>query len=123
MRSTAGSCSETVLFCLFGRDAGFTAFETAVVTWADRLLIPEVTANIDTLADLVAHDRRNPQNYSIIVLSEGAKPGVPVPEVGPSDAYGRRKKVNIAEFLTNRQPHARFLAVDLLPAEQRARCL
>jgi 6-phosphofructokinase 1 len=117
MRSTAGSHSETVLFRMFGRDAGFTAYETAVVTWADRLLIPEVPTNIDQLADLVAKDRYSPHNYSIIVLSEGANLGMPVPEVGEADAYGHRKKVNIAEFLgtqlSQRIPHVRFLPVDL----------
>src|SRR5207245_5254289 len=39
MRSTAGSHSETVLCRMFGRDAGFTALEAAIVSWADRLLI------------------------------------------------------------------------------------
>src|SRR5438128_6811136 len=57
VRTTAGSHGETVLFRMFGRDAGFTALETAIVTWADRLLIPEVPVNIDTLARLIAHDR------------------------------------------------------------------
>jgi len=117
MRTTAGSHGETLLFRLFGRDAGFTAFETAVVTWVDRLLIPEVPANIDTLAGLVANDRNNPQNYSIVVLSEGANLNMPVPEVGPPDPYGHRKKANIAEFLadqlTRRIPHVRFLPIDL----------
>lgn len=117
IRSTASSHSETVLFRLFGRDAGFTAMETAIVTWADRLIIPEVPANIDTLASLVALDRKNPQNYSVIVLSEGANLGVPVPEVGEPDAYGHRKKANVAEFLgeelSKRIPHVRFLPIDL----------
>ncbi len=117
MRSTAGSHSETVLFRMFGRDAGFTAFETAIAAWTDRLLIPEVPANIDTLANLIVHDRQNPQNYSTVVLSEGANLGVAVPEVGPADAYGHRKKVNVAEFLadqlTTRLPGIRFLPVDL----------
>lgn len=117
IRSTAGSHSETVLFRMFGRDAGFTALETAIVTWADRVLIPEVPANIDTLANLVVEDRKNPQNYSIILLSEGANLGVPIPEIGPPDAYGHRHKANIAEFLaeglTKRIPHVRFLSVDL----------
>ncbi len=117
IRSTASSHSETVLFRMFGRDAGFTALETAVVTWADRLVIPEVAANIDTLADLVLQDRKNPQNYSMIIMSEGANLGVPVPEEGPADAYGHRKKANIAEFLSNelsvRIPHVRFLPIDL----------
>ncbi|GAC1378918.1 MAG: 6-phosphofructokinase [Ktedonobacteraceae bacterium] len=117
VRSTVSSHSETVLFRMFGRDAGFTAFETAVVAWVDRLLIPEVASNIDTLAELVVQDRRNPQNYSTIVLSEGANFGLPVPEIGPADAYGHRKKTNVAEFLadqlTIRLPDVRFLPIDL----------
>lgn len=117
IRSTASSHSETVLFRMFGRDAGFTALETAVVTWADRLVIPEVAANIDRLADLVLQDRKNPQSYSIVILSEGANLGVPVPEEGPADAYGHRKKTNVAEFLGNelsqRIQHVRFLPIDL----------
>jgi 6-phosphofructokinase len=117
IRSTAGSHRETVLFRMFGRDAGFTAFETAVVTWTDRLLIPEVAVNIDTLTSLIAQDRRNPQGYSTVVLSEGANLGMPVPEIGPADAYGHRKKVNVAEFLaeqlSQRLPGVRFLPIDL----------
>src|SRR5436190_9958012 len=60
MRSTAASHRETVLFRMFGRDAGFTALETAIVSWADRLLIPEVACRVDRLADLVGSDRHNP---------------------------------------------------------------
>ncbi len=118
MRSTAGSHSETVLFRMFGRDAGFTAMEAAIATWADRVLIPEVPANIDILAELVVEDRYNPNNYSIVILSEGANlAGLPVPELGPPDAYGHRHKANIAEFLADqlsaRAPGVRFLPVDL----------
>ncbi len=117
IRSTAGSHSETVLFRMFGRDAGFTALETALVTWADRCLIPEIPSNIDTLAQLVIEDRHNPRNYSTIVMSEGANLGVPVPEVGQPDAYGHRKKANVAEFLaeelSKRLPGVRFLPIDL----------
>ncbi len=117
IRSTAGSHRETVLFRLFGRDAGFTALETAIVTGADRLLIPEVPADIDRLAAGIAQDRRNPQRYSIVVLSEGANLGTAVPEEGPADAYGHRKKTNVAEFLagelTTRLPGVRFLPIDV----------
>lgn len=117
IRSTAGSHRETVLFRLFGRDAGFTALETAIATWADRVLIPEVACDIDRLAGLVEGDRRNPSSYSMIVMSEGANLGVAVPEVGSPDAYGHRKKANVAEFLAGelekRIPVVRFLPVDL----------
>ena len=65
---------------MFGRDAGFTALEAAIVTWADRLLIPEIPANIERLTELVAGDRqKNPDHYSTIVLSEGANLSMPVP--------------------------------------------
>lgn len=118
MRSTVGSHSETVLFRMFGRDAGFTALETAIVTWVDRVLIPEVPANVDVLAGLIDQDRqKNPHRYSTVILSEGANLGMPVPEVGAPDAYGHRKKSNIAEFLADqlatRMPKVRFLPVDL----------
>ena len=117
IRSTAASHRETVLFRLFGRDAGFTALETAIVTGADRVLIPEMPADIDRLAAGIAADRRNPQRYSIVVLSEGANLGRAVPEEGPADAYGHRKKTNIAEFLagelTARLPGVRFLPIDV----------
>jgi ATP-dependent phosphofructokinase / diphosphate-dependent phosphofructokinase len=118
VRSTAGSHRETVLFRLFGRDAGFTALETAIVTSADRLLIPEVPVDVNHLAELIMLDRENPQGYSIMVMSEGANlGGTPVPEVGPADAYGHRKKANIAEFLAEQlaacEPGVRFLPIDL----------
>jgi len=117
IRSTAESHSETILFRMFGRDAGFTALETALVTWADRLVIPEAPADIDRLAEFIKQDRENPQHYSSVILSEGANLGVAVPEIGPADAYGHRKKVNMAEFLgdelSKRMPDVRFLAIDL----------
>lgn len=116
-RSTIGSHKQTALFRLFGRDAGFTALETAVVTWADRLLIPEAPVNIDRLSELIQSDRRNPVGDSIVVMSEGANLGTPVPEVGEADAYGHRKKGNVAEFLASelerRIPGVRFLPMDL----------
>ncbi|HLG75623.1 MAG TPA: 6-phosphofructokinase [Ktedonobacteraceae bacterium] len=117
IRSTAGSHRQTVLFRMFGRDAGFTALETAVVTWVDRLVIPEVPIDIDRLADLVMQDRQNPDGYSFVLLSEGANMGVPVPTVGEADAYGHKKKANVAEFLgdelSRRIPGVRFLPIDL----------
>ncbi len=116
-RSTIGSHGQTAIFRLFGRDAGFTALETALATWADRCLIPEVPTNVDKLAEFVVHDRHNPSGYSLIVMSEGANLGMPVPEVGPADAYGHRRKSNVAEFLASdleqRIVGVRFLPIDL----------
>jgi 6-phosphofructokinase len=117
IRSTAGSHRQTILFRMFGRDAGFTAIETASVTWADRVIIPEVAINIDKLAELISEDRRNPEGYSMVILSEGANLGTPIPEIGEADAYGHKKKANVAEFLadqlTDRIAGVRFLPIDL----------
>lgn len=117
IRSVASSHRHTLLFRMFGRDAGFTALETAIAAWTDRLVIPEVPVSIDRLAELVAQDRHNPEGYSTVLLSEGANFGVPVPEVGEPDAYGHRKKVDVAEFLgdelAKRLPNVRFLPIDL----------
>jgi 6-phosphofructokinase len=80
-------------------------------------LIPEVPANVNALAELIAQDRKNPYSYSVVVMSEGANLGVRVPETGEPDAYGHRKKANVAEFLADqlseRMPGVRFLPVDL----------
>jgi ATP-dependent phosphofructokinase / diphosphate-dependent phosphofructokinase len=117
IRSTAGSHRQTVLFRMFGRDAGFTAMETATVTWANRAVIPEVPINVDRLVELIVEDRRNPEGYSVVVLSEGANLGTPIPEIGEADAYGHKKKANVAEFLANqltdRIAGVRFLPIDL----------
>ena len=117
IRSTAGSHRETILFRMFGRHAGFTALETAVVASVDRVLIPEVPANVDRLADLVAADRHNPHNYSTVVLSEGADLGLPLSEEAPADSHGYREEANIAAVLAKqlgeRLQGARFLPMDL----------
>ena len=45
--------------------------------------------------------RRNPSNYALVVLSEGAQwEGYKVQEYGEPDAYGHRKKASVAETLS-----------------------
>ena len=45
--------------------------------------------------------RSNPSNYSLCVLSEGAEwEGYSVREYGEADAFGHRKKANVAEDLS-----------------------
>ena len=75
--------------------------ETAIATWADRLIIPEVQIDISKLAGLIEEDRRSPGGYSMVVMSEGANLGLTLPDVGEADAYGHRKKANVAEFLAD----------------------
>ena len=106
-RTTVGSHERIGVFRVFGRDAGFTSLYTAYVT-SIRCCIPEYKVDLDKLIDLLVTDKRhNPSNYVLVILSEGAEwEGYQVREYGEPDAYGHRKKQNVAEALSD-QSHGR----------------
>ncbi|HXR77339.1 MAG TPA: 6-phosphofructokinase [Bryobacteraceae bacterium] len=97
-RTTVGSHERIGVFRVFGRDAGYTALYTAYVT-SLRCAIPEYKFNLDKMIDLLLTDKRNnPSNYALVVLSEGAEwEGYTIREYGEADAFGHRKKSNVAE--------------------------
>jgi 6-phosphofructokinase 1 len=100
-RTTVASHERIGIFRVFGRDAGFTALYTAYVT-SIRCLIPEYKVDLDRLVKLLVEEKdANPSNnYALIVLSEGAEwQGHTIQEYGLPDAYGHRKKANVAEAL------------------------
>ena len=101
-RTTVGSHERIGIFRVFGRDAGYTALYTAYVT-AVRCCIPEYKVDLKHLIDLLIRDKRNnPSNYSLVVLSEGAEwQGYAVKEYGEADAFGHRKKMSVAEDLSD----------------------
>lgn len=101
-RTTVGSHERIGIFRVFGRDAGYTALYTAYVT-SVRCCIPEYKVDLHKLIDLLITDKRNnPSNYSLAVLSEGAEwEGYTVKEYGDPDAFGHRKKMSVAEDLSN----------------------
>lgn len=99
-RTTVGSHERIGIFRVFGRDAGFTALYTAYAT-SIRCVIPEYKVDLEKLIALLLEDKkRNPSNYALVVLSEGAAwEGYRVQEYGDPDAYGHRKKASVAESL------------------------
>ncbi len=101
-RTTVGSHERIGLFRVFGRDAGYTALYTAYVT-SVRCCIPEYKVNLQKLMELLVCDKKNnPSNYSLLILSEGAEwEGYTVKEYGEADAFGHRKKMSVAEDLSN----------------------
>lgn len=100
-RTTVGSHERIGIFRVFGRDAGFTALYTAYVSGI-RCCIPEFPFDLDRLLGLLRDAKRsNPSNYALVVLSEGATwAGHTIAEYGEPDAYGHRKKVSVAEALS-----------------------
>ena len=101
-RTTVGSHERIGIFRVFGRDAGYTALYTAYVT-SVRCCIPEYKVNLQHLIEILITDKRNnPSNYSLVILSEGAQwEGYTVKEYGPADAFGHRKKMSVAEDLSD----------------------
>lgn len=101
-RTTVGSHERIGIFRVFGRDAGYTALYTAFVT-SLRCCIPEYKVNLQRLIEILVEDKhKNPSNYSLVVLSEGAEwEGYTVKEYGPADAFGHRKKMSVAEDLSS----------------------
>jgi len=101
-RTTVGSHERVGIFRVFGRDAGYTALYTAYVTGV-RCCIPEYKVDLKHLIDLLLQDKRNnPSRYSLVILSEGAEwQGYAVKEYGEADAFGHRKKMSVAEDLSD----------------------
>jgi 6-phosphofructokinase len=101
-RTTVGSHERIGIFRVFGRDAGFTSLYTAYVA-SIRCCIPEYKVNLDKLIDLLLTDKKhNPSNYCLVILSEGAEwEGHHTREYGEADAFGHRKKENVAEALSD----------------------
>jgi 6-phosphofructokinase 1 len=101
-RTTLGSHERIGVFRIFGRDCGFTALYTAYVTSA-RCLIPEVPFDLDRLIGLLAEDKRmNPSRYAFVIAAEGAMwQGGSIQELGEADAFGHRRKANIADVLAD----------------------
>ena len=101
-RTTVGSHERVGIFRVFGRDAGYTALYTAYVT-SIRCGIPEYSFNLDHMIELLMTDKKNnPSNYSLVILSEGARwEGYQVKEYGDPDAFGHRKKFSVAEAFSD----------------------
>ncbi|MBI3281145.1 MAG: 6-phosphofructokinase [Acidobacteria bacterium] len=101
-RTTVGSHERVGIFRVFGRDAGHTALYAAYVA-SIRCAIPEYRFDLAKMIDLLMGDKRNnPSNYCLVVLSEGAEwEGYKVEYYGEPDAYGHRKKMNVAEAFSD----------------------
>jgi 6-phosphofructokinase len=100
-RTTVGSHERIGVFRIFGRDAGYTALYTAYVT-SMRCCIPEYQVDLQKLISLLIEDKKNnPSNYAMVLLSEGAQwEGYQLRETGEADAFGHKKKANVAEDLS-----------------------
>ena len=74
LRTSAGSHERFLVIEVFGRYAGYSALLPAMAGAADRCVIPEIDFDMDRLTELLVYDwHRNRSNYSVVLVSEGAK--------------------------------------------------
>ena len=101
LRTTAGSHERICVVELFGRNSGETSLFAAYLADVDRAVISEVPFDMERLVLFLADDRsRNPSNYAIMTISEGAHPvGGAATESGEADAYGHRKLGGIGSLV------------------------
>jgi 6-phosphofructokinase 1 len=99
LRTCMGSHERFGVIELFGRNSGETALVAGYLAYADRVCISEVPFNIEHLAALLQADRKaNPSNYSMVVISEGARmEGGEIIQRGKPDAFGHQKLGGIGE--------------------------
>lgn len=73
LRTSAGSHERILVLEVFGRYAGYTAMLPTMAGSANRCVIPEYKFDINNLTELLVQDRiKNPSNYSVVLVSEGA---------------------------------------------------
>ena len=71
---------------VMGRYAGWIALESAIAGGADVALIPEIPYDINSVVTKIKNRQKRGKNFSIVVVSEGAKPlGGDITVVGTRD--------------------------------------
>jgi 6-phosphofructokinase 1 len=76
LRDTASSHSRAFLVETMGRECGYLAVNAGIIAGAEMVLIPELPFTVDDIAAVVDDAYRRGKNHAIIVVAEGAKPGV-----------------------------------------------
>lgn len=102
-RTSVGSHERIGIVELFGRNSGETALITGYVAHADRTIICEVPFDTEKLVHLLVEDKlKSPSHYSLVVISEGARPiGGEIMQSGHPDPYGHRKLGGIGDYLSD----------------------
>ena len=74
LHTTAESHHRILILEVMGRYAGWIALESAIAGGADAALIPEIPYDINKVVEKINARRAKGKDFSIIVVSEGAKP-------------------------------------------------
>ena len=75
IRDTATSHERLFFIEVMGRNAGFLALNGAIASGAEAAIIPEISTEVDQLADLIQNGFRKSKNSSIVLVAESPVTG------------------------------------------------
>lgn len=75
IRDTATSHDRLFFIEVMGRDAGFLALNGAIASGAEAAIIPEISTEVDQLAELIQNGFRKSKNSSIVLVAESELTG------------------------------------------------
>lgn len=103
LRTTAGSHNRIFVVETMGRHAGWLALHGGECSGAYIILIPEYPFSMDSICELLQERRGREVQYSIIVVSEGAKLGGTQEFYKDEkvDEFGHRSLGGIAAFISD----------------------
>ena len=70
IRDTATTHERLFFIEVMGRDAGFLALNGAIASGCEAAIIPEISTEVDQLADLIQNGFRKSKNSSIVLVAE-----------------------------------------------------
>ena len=70
IRDTASSHERLFFIEVMGRNAGFLALNGAIASGAEAAIIPEISTEVDQLAELIKNGFRKSKNSSIVLVAE-----------------------------------------------------
>lgn len=74
IHTTASSHHRVMLVEIMGRNAGWLALTSGLASGADVVLIPEIPYDLDVICDYCLKRSKYGKSFTIIAVSEGAKP-------------------------------------------------
>lgn len=75
IRDTASSHERLFFIEVMGRNAGFLALNGAIASGAEAAIIPEISTEVDQLAELIQNGFRKTKNSSIVLVAESPVTG------------------------------------------------
>lgn len=74
IHTTAASHHRAMVVEVMGRNAGWIALHAGVASGADVILLPEIPYDIDVVCDFISARKQEGKHFSILCVSEGARP-------------------------------------------------